>query len=605
MMDSTDTTPTDNLDEYGVWVKKAPASQESTGEGSGEDNTEEVSLDDFLGDEIIDDADKLSEAKASDTSSDLSTEEEVSLDEFLDSDDKEDTTPTDEAGFEDEEPMDIDLDFSDENAEDNSVSDDSQSSIIADTNIASEFESVSEGKTVDLDNFDDIFSSLNDENTASAPDVSSSDNIADMADGEVDISVFDSNADSSPSAEAQSGETESVDLADFGFSNDDTESIGSKEAEATITPASKEINMTVVADDDIEQPSRIEENEVPDIPDTFEEETAIFSDDSENTAPSQSSEEKPAAQDNALLSQIAAELQALRSEISSLKNDVEELKKAPPKEAESSTEEPVIEEEAIDIPVADSSDGGFFGGDDDDDTIALSGDELDDILNSDSIQLETDEGSEFEGPSFEEPKVEEPAIEEEAIDIPVADSSDGGFFGGDDDDDTIALSGDELDDILDTANFTDDADAMATAETVDNDILVESSDSEDLMSNPAAQGEDDSENDYDSLFVDADDSVPPSDNIPTSDISEEDAFAILGDEAGEPAKAEEPTETANSDNNGKSTESISGDLREEIKSVLSYMDQLLESLPEDKITEFAQSEQFETYKKLFKELGLA
>jgi len=50
---------------------------------------------------------------------------------------------------------------------------------------------------------------------------------------------------------------------------------------------------------------------------------------------------------------------------------------------------------------------------------------------------------------------------------------------------------------------------------------------------------------------------------------------------------------------------ISGDLREEIKSVLSYMDQLLESLPEDKITEFAQSEQFETYKKLFKELGLA
>ncbi len=536
MMDSTDTTPTDNLDEYGVWVKKAPASQESTGEGSGEDNTEEVSLDDFLGDEIIDDADKLSEAKASDTSSDLSTEEEVSLDEFLDSDDKEDTTPTDEAGFEDEEPMDIDLDFSDENAEDNSVSDDSQSSIIADTNIASEFESVSEGKTVDLDNFDDIFSSLNDENTASAPDVSSSDNIADMADGEVDISVFDSNADSAPSAE-QSGETESVDLADFGFSNDDTESIGSKEAEATITPASKEINMTVVADDDIEQPSKIEENEVPDIPDTFEEETAIFSDDSENTAPSQSSEEKPAAQDNALLSQIAAELQALRSEISSLKNDVEELKKAPPKAAESS--------------------------------------------------------------------IEEPAIEEEAIDIPVADSSDGGFFGGDDDDDTIALSGDELDDILDTANFTDDADAMATAETVDNDILVESSDSEDLMSNPAAQGEDDSENDYDSLFVDADDSVPPSDNIPTSDISEEDAFAILGDEAGEPAKAEEPTETANSDNNGKSTESISGDLREEIKSVLSYMDQLLESLPEDKITEFAQSEQFETYKKLFKELGLA
>ena len=39
--------------------------------------------------------------------------------------------------------------------------------------------------------------------------------------------------------------------------------------------------------------------------------------------------------------------------------------------------------------------------------------------------------------------------------------------------------------------------------------------------------------------------------------------------------------------------------------VISDMDQLLENLPEDKIAEFAKSDQFETYKKLFKELGLA
>ena len=43
----------------------------------------------------------------------------------------------------------------------------------------------------------------------------------------------------------------------------------------------------------------------------------------------------------------------------------------------------------------------------------------------------------------------------------------------------------------------------------------------------------------------------------------------------------------------------------ELKGVLSYMDNLLESLPEDKIEEFARSEYFDTYKKLFKELGLA
>jgi hypothetical protein len=34
------------------------------------------------------------------------------------------------------------------------------------------------------------------------------------------------------------------------------------------------------------------------------------------------------------------------------------------------------------------------------------------------------------------------------------------------------------------------------------------------------------------------------------------------------------------------------------------MDRLLEALPEDKIEEFARSEQFDVYKKVFKELGL-
>lgn len=52
------------------------------------------------------------------------------------------------------------------------------------------------------------------------------------------------------------------------------------------------------------------------------------------------------------------------------------------------------------------------------------------------------------------------------------------------------------------------------------------------------------------------------------------------------------------------SESFPSDLREEIRSVLQYMDQLLESLPEEKIEEFARSEHFEVYKRLFEELGL-
>lgn len=53
------------------------------------------------------------------------------------------------------------------------------------------------------------------------------------------------------------------------------------------------------------------------------------------------------------------------------------------------------------------------------------------------------------------------------------------------------------------------------------------------------------------------------------------------------------------------SETLPIDMKEEIKSVLTYMDQLLESLPEEKIEEFARSEYFETYKKLFEDLGIS
>jgi pilus assembly protein FimV len=51
-------------------------------------------------------------------------------------------------------------------------------------------------------------------------------------------------------------------------------------------------------------------------------------------------------------------------------------------------------------------------------------------------------------------------------------------------------------------------------------------------------------------------------------------------------------------------ERVSTNLKDEIKSVLTYLDKLLESLPDEKIEEFARSEQFDVYKKLFEELGL-
>ena len=49
---------------------------------------------------------------------------------------------------------------------------------------------------------------------------------------------------------------------------------------------------------------------------------------------------------------------------------------------------------------------------------------------------------------------------------------------------------------------------------------------------------------------------------------------------------------------------IPDDLKDEIRTVLKYMDHLLEALPEDKIQEFAKSDYFVMYKKLFEDLGL-
>ena len=62
--------------------------------------------------------------------------------------------------------------------------------------------------------------------------------------------------------------------------------------------------------------------------------------------------------------------------------------------------------------------------------------------------------------------------------------------------------------------------------------------------------------------------------------------------------------TENSQTESSATD-LPHNLKSEVKSVLLYMDQLLENLPEEKIVEFAKSDHFATYKKLFNELGLA
>ena len=137
-------------------------------------------------------------------------------------------------------------------------------------------------------------------------------------------------------------------------------------------------------------------------------------------------------------------------------------------------------------------------------------------------------------------------------------------------------------------NLADSADDDEIPETLDPNVLAA----------PAEEGGSNDEVDM-SIFDEPalDDATENSVPEPTM---EDTSAAVAGAAVAGAAVAPAATSSTSAD-----TTTISKDLKTEIVSVLSYMDQLLENLPEDKITEFAKSEHFVTYKKLFDELGLS
>ena len=131
------------------------------------------------------------------------------------------------------------------------------------------------------------------------------------------------------------------------------------------------------------------------------------------------------------------------------------------------------------------------------------------------------------------------------------------------------------------------------------DFEPETKDTGKAAGKPAAHAND--------IISDVDDSVIPEGfevNAKEADPSLDDDLEAF---AGELAITEDesPSDSADklADDSGEFA-AIPVGLKNELKNVLSYMDHLLESLPEEKIEEFAQSEYFDKYKKIFKELGL-
>jgi hypothetical protein len=224
-------------------------------------------------------------------------------------------------------------------------------------------------------------------------------------------------------------------------------------------------------------------------------------------------------------------------------------------------------------PPPDPDDASFL----EEDPLAFSGFDEESLDLSNAVIDEPDLSGEIE-----EPPLEEPSLDAISIDLDLEEEIPSGEDG--DGEEGIDLTGE-------TESFEEEIDLPVLDETPAGEEPLDggAAGSEDLALIPEG------------FVVEADDSRPagidegeeifaetPDQNLTVDD-------AVLEEEE----KAEEILPPAHEDDGNIPTH-----LKQELKTVLSYMDQLLESLPDEKIEEFAKSEYFDTYKKLFKELGL-
>lgn len=476
-------------------------------------------------------------------------------------------------------------------------------------------------------------------------------------------------------------DTESIDLAEFGLDEEEEEN-GVKGPEDAIDEPVTEVvdyEMKVSADSDDDTTvsmkdvisGTVESDQVENNPeeetDTMETMTAS----EENSTSSADAAISQKGQE--ILQQIVGELASLKDEIKNLKTDFAQIKSG-------------ANTVSIDEPQEENT--GFFADGGEDDTIALSGDELDNILNNaefleDSSSQEENSEEISDGISEEnaiEESIEDTVQEENPFETEESDFTPDAVIEDENDLQNEPVISEELPDEIEIPKIddevteetsqeettvTDSIDEMFGADTSIEDALTEdkldyiSSDPEnkpveeefgdldlpspsldesfdvDTSLDEETKTEDTvlEENAGDEIGINEDIFDTPLEESSEETISEEavtdDIFGTeepsVEETSAEPAFEEEPvveepiepeteetqveepvieeTEVPEAEEN--TSKEIPQDLKQEIKSVLSYMDQLLENLPEDKISEFAQSEHFVTYKKLFQELGLS
>ena len=482
---------------------------------------EEISLDDFMDGDFTD-----PNPGATPAPSPVSSMEdgEISLDDFFDDDttiskEKEDDVANDEA-------LDIDLSFTDEE-----VPTVEESEIIDETPAEDE-NSTENTEFSETTEFDDMFSSLGESEAKTTSE-------------ETEISMDEFGISDSAPTESNSGSSsEEIDLSDFGIDSDAEETAVHQDVQA----AKK--NLVVDYDLSISDEDETKEMQISStVPEKSESAVAV--------------PENSSIVSNSILEQIMSELSGLKNEINNLKTDFETLKNCKVAEHTSGiteTEVPEVNEEAaVEIPESIEETPEAFA------DIPETIEETPEIIEEAAVEIpesieespeafadipetieetpEVNEETAIEIPEIieESPEaladipesIEETPVEItendtsspdslEEIQIPVPEKnedSSNGFFGTDDEDETIALSGDELNNIMITADFAE------TEETVENNEAVYDADTEtESVTEPASESEKTEESPFD---------FPITDNLETESAGTSDSFELPSEESEE------------------------------------------------------------------------
>ena len=443
MSDSTDNT--NELDSYGVWVKRPPKDALQDDFSSPQEETESFdssSIDlpeitDFDETSFENSSDALSESEANTISEDIFNTEEMPQTKDLSQEENNEETPLQEDSLEQssedilQEDGEIDLDsfMSDSSESSSEVSADDFLSSSGDGEVSLDdfMDSGSDGE-IDLDAFmDDGFSSSSGSSSKKEDDVQNDDaldinvNFTDNTQDEIPVREI-TEEDELPSEEYSEteaeesittqevstdfGESEDVDLSDFGIDSD--------AEETPVTDNVKQGKKSEVVDYDL----AISEDDTNDSVAPVVNEVKSTSHEAEETQ--EQAQTVPADStvvNNDLLKQIVNDLSGLKNELNSLKNDFAELK------SHNSLDPSAPKSAGGEYSDSNKENTGFFQSDDSDETIALSGDELSNIVNSSDI-YEDDKDSQEETVTEEpvvedsvEPVDEELSIKETALDF--------------------------------------------------------------------------------------------------------------------------------------------------------------------------------------------